>query len=159
MSRILVQSIEGGVFHAFSLCNEFLKACPEKVFAAKFGGWPVWQQLFHSFASIDFFLRPDGAPEEAPLFKPGVAELKEGPAEAPAKEVVLEFMEKAQKRVQEYAAGLDDAALALKNEGLSGRIGRDMTHAATLALIGSHTMYHLGSCDAALRENGLPGVF
>ncbi|MDL2290755.1 DinB family protein [Desulfovibrio sp. OttesenSCG-928-F20] len=159
MSRTITQSLEGGITHAFALSEEFLRVCPENIRDKKFGGWPVWQQLFHPFASIDFFLRPAGAPEAASPFAPGVAELKQSPEQAPAKLVLEEYISACQALVKEYVASLDDAALAQKNEGLSQRIGRDMTHAATLALIASHTMYHLGCCDAALREHGLPGVF
>ena len=145
--------------HAFGLASEFVKVCPEDVWGRKFGGWPVWQQLFHSFASLDFFLRPAGAGEEPPLFEAGVAELKKTPAETPAKQVLQDFITKAQAKVSGYVAGLDDAALSQKNEGLSARFDRDVTHAFTLSLIASHTMYHLGACDAALRESGKPGVF
>ena len=159
MSKIITQSLEGGVMHAFSLANEFIKVCPDTIWGKKVGGWPVWQQLFHTFGAIDFFLRDADAAEEPPVFGEGVTELKVSPAEAPSKDKVREYIEKKQAQVQAYAAKLDDAALAEKHEGLSKRFGRDVTHAGTLALIASHTMYHLGSCDAALRENGLPGVF
>lgn len=159
MSRVLVQSLEGNVLHAFALAEEFLRVCPENIRDKKFGGWPVWQQLFHPFASIDFFVRPEGAAEEAGPFAPGVGELKETPAEPAAKLVLEDFISKAQDKVRKYIDSLDDAALGQKNAGLSARMGRDFTHAATLALIASHTMYHLGCCDAALREHGLPGVF
>lgn len=159
MSRVIVQSLEGGIRHAFGLSNEFVKVCPGDLWGKKFAAWPVWQQLFHSFASVDFFLRAAGAAEEPPLFQPGVAELKETPLDVPAKLLVQEFMEKAQKRVLDFAATLDDASLGLKHEGLSSRAGREFTNAGVLALIASHTMYHLGCCDAALRDQGLPGVF
>lgn len=159
MSKVITQSLAGNVQHAFALVNQFIKVCPEEIWGKKFGGWPVWQQLYHPFASIDFFLRPAGAAEEPPLFQSGVAELKTTLPEAPAKVLIEEFFAKVQKRVDDYIAGLDDAALAQKNEGLSQRFNRDVTHAGTVALIASHTMYHLGSCDAALREHDLPGVF
>ena len=159
MSKAITQSLEGNILHAFGLVNQFLEVCPDDVWGKKFGGWPVWQQLFHPFASVDFFLRAADAAEELPLFEPGVAELKESPLLPPAKLLVKEYIEKAQARVKEYAAGLDDDSLSRKNEGLSARMGHDMSHAATLGMIASHTMYHLGSCDAALREQGIPGVF
>lgn len=159
MSKVITQSLSDNIMHAFTLVNEFLKVCPEAVWGKTFGGWPVWQQLFHAFAFVDVFLRAADAEPELPLFEPGVAELKDSPLEPPAKLLIKEYIEKAQERVRLYAANLDDASLAGKNEGLGLRFGRDMTHAATLALIASHTMYHLGGCDAALREEGLPGVF
>ena len=159
MSKIVTQSLEGGILHAFGLTNEFLKVCPDAVWGQKFGGWPVWQQMFHAYTAIDFFLRPKDAAPEAPLFGDGVGDLKQAAKETPAKAAVQDYIEKAQAKVRDYIAGLDDAALGNSHAGLSARFGREVTHAATLALIGSHTMYHLGSCDAALRENGMPGVF
>ncbi len=159
MSRIITQSLEAGLQRAFSLADAFIKACPDEVWAQKFGAWPVWQQLHHPFASVDFFLRAENAAPEAALFEPGVAELKTIPRETPEKSLIHDSASKAQAKVRDYAAGLDDVRLGELNTGLSGRLGRDMTHAATLALIASHLMYHLGACDAALREQGLPGVF
>jgi len=159
MSRIITQSLEGNVLHAFGLAEEFLRICPENIRDKKFGGWPVWQQLFHPFSSIDFFLRPAGAPESASPFPPAVGELKESPAQAPAKLVLEDYISQVEARVKEYVSSLNDDMLKQKNEGLSQRIGHEMTHASTLALIASHTMYHIGCCDAALREHGLPGVF
>jgi hypothetical protein len=159
MSRIITQSLEGNIMHAFSLANEFVKVCPEDIWGMKFGGWPVWQQIFHPFASVDFFLRGVNEHAELPLFEDGVAEFKKSPLEPPARLLIKEYMEKTQERVQKYIAGLDDTALAAKHEGLSSRFGRDMTQAAALSLIAAHVMYHLGACDAALREQGRPGVF
>lgn len=159
MATIITESLHGGILHAFGLATEFIRVCPDEVWGKKFGGWPVWQQLFHPFASVDFFLRPAGAAEEAPLFQPGVAELRESTLEPPAKALILEYIEKAQARVNQFVGALDDASLAAGNEGLTSRFNRTVTNAGTLALIASHTMYHLGGCDAALREHGVPGVF
>ena len=33
------------------------------------------------------------------------------------------------------------------------------THAAACAMLTGHVLYHLGTCDAALREEGLKGFF
>lgn len=159
MSKTATQSLEGNILHSFSLADQFLTTCPDEIWGKKFGGWPVWQQLFHAFSAVDFFLRAQEAAEEAPIFGPGVGELRDSTTEVPSKVIVQEFIVKVQAKVRAYIEGLDDAALGKKNEGLSSRMGRDVTHAATLGLLAGHTLYHLGSCDAALREHGLPGVF
>lgn len=159
MSKAITQSLEGNVLHAFGLVNEFIKVCPDNIWGEPYGRWPVWQQLYHCFAAIDFFLRPKDAPESAGPVPGPIGDLAEVAEETPARQLIKDFIEKAQARSREYMAGLDDAALAARNEGLSARMGRDVTHAATVALLASHTMYHLGSCDAALRQNGLSGVF
>jgi hypothetical protein len=159
MSRIIVQSLEGSMQRGFGFVNQFFDVCPEAVWAKKFGGWPVWQQMYHCVVTIDLFLpEPNPAPS-APLFASGVAELKIIATDTPKISVIKEFAAKALAGASAYAASLDDAALTLINEGIRTRFGREFTHAGTLALIASHTMYHLGSCDAALREQGLPGVY
>lgn len=159
MSRVITESLAGGVQHAFALSNKFVDICPEEIWGKTFGRWPVWQQLFHAHTVIDFFLRPADAAPEAPLFPDGVGELKITMDDVPAKLIVKDYFARMQKRVTDYMADLDDVKLTLKHEGVSARFGRDVTHAALVALIASHLMYHLGSCDAALREAGLSGVF
>ena len=147
MSDCLVKSLAGNVQFAFSLVDKFLSFCPDEIWAMKFG------------ASVDFFLRPQEAPPEPSLFEEGVAELKKTPAQTPDKSLLAEFIAKAQARVSLYLATLNDETLTRLNEGPSARMGREMTHAAVISLIVGHTMYHLGACDAALREHGMPGVF
>ncbi len=161
MSTAITQSLEGNVLHAFTLANEFLKVCPEEIWEKQFGGWPIWRQFFHCFTAVDFFLRPEGAAVKPPPFGEGMGDLsvRETSVAAPAREQMRDYMNAMLERTRGYIAGLDDTALARKNEELSTRFGRDVTHASTLVLIAAHTMYHLGSCDAALRESGRPGVF
>jgi hypothetical protein len=159
MSNAIVQSLNGNLQFTFSLVDKFLESCPDDIWKAKFGGWPVWQQIYHAFTSVDFFLRPPEAPMEATPCDPDANSLKSSPAQAPDTGDLRDFIVKAQARVALYASTLDDDALALKNDGPSARMGREMSHAAVLSLINAHIMYHLGACDAALRERGLPGVF
>ncbi|MDL2267535.1 DinB family protein [Desulfovibrio sp. OttesenSCG-928-G15] len=159
MANTITQSLAGGVMRSFSLMEAFIKACPDNIWNAPYGKWPVGQQVLHAFGAVDFFLRGPEEKEAQSPFSEAIISLKEVPANAPAKEAVSAFMSECKARVEAYVASLDDAKLAEKHEGLSKRLGADMTHAATLSLIGSHNMYHLGSADAALRQNNLPGVF
>jgi hypothetical protein len=161
MANPIKDSLAANVAHAFGLMDEFLKLCPEDIWAQRFGGWPLWRQFFHSFSAADFFIRPENAAEAPSPFgaDAGNLHIKDCAAPTPSKEDMLQYMEPAQKRVNDYLAGLDDATLGQINKGLSARMGRECTHAFTVALLVSHTLYHLGSCDAALRESGRPGVF
>ena len=49
--------------------------------------------------------------------------------------------------------------LAKKDEALSAGMGAEATNAMAVSMLAGHIFYHLGSCDAALRDNGLEGVF
>ena len=159
MSKVATAGLEGAILHVFGLADAFIDVCPEDIWKKKFGGWPVWQQLYHGFSTVDFFLRPEGAEQAPALFDHAVGDLSSSPELPPTKAAMKEYVAKVQARVREYAAGLSDATLAEKNTGLSARFGKDLTHSFTLSIIPGHIFYHLGSCDAALRENGHKGVF
>jgi uncharacterized damage-inducible protein DinB len=145
--------------HAFGLVNKFIEVCPDDIWNKTFGGWPVWEQIAHCFTTIDFFIRPKDAKEDNGPFAPEVSHLDKKPLPAPDKAAFKAYADKMQAAALAYAGKVDDAGLGQKNEGLSARMQNDTTVASTLALIAAHTMYHLGSCDAALRESGRPGVF
>jgi len=161
MANPIKDSLAASVAHAFGLMDEFLKLCPEEIWAQRFGGWPVWRQFLHSLTAADFFLRPENAAETTAPFgaDAGNLRVKDNDAPTPSKNTMREYMEAAQKRINDYLASLDDTALGQINKGLSARMGRECTHAGTVALLVGHTLYHLGGCDAALRESGRPGVF
>lgn len=159
MAEIITQSLEGNIKHALSLLDKFVEVCPENLWAQKFGGWPVWQQVYHALTALDFFIRPLDAPEEAPPFGEKEAGLDAEAANPAGKLQIKAYAEKMYQRVDAYIAGLDDAALAQSHAGLAARLGMPATHANALCLITAHTLYHLGICDAALRERGLAGVF
>ncbi len=81
--------------------------------------------------------------------------------DAPAlgKAALTDYAATVKARVDNWIAGLEDADLARTNAVLSAKLGRETSYAATLVMLASHTDYHIGSCDAALRNHGLPGVF
>ena len=162
MSRAIVTSLQGSFAHSFSLLQKFIEVCPEDVWQKKFGGWPVWQQVYHSLACIDFFVMELEGQALKGLFGPGlgnVGNFEHTPDTGPSKAAMLEYAVLAKGKADAYIAALSDAELPKKNEGFSTRISMDMTHASTLSILGGHILYHLGSCDAALREQGFKGVF
>ncbi|MDR1946271.1 MAG: DinB family protein [Desulfovibrio sp.] len=159
MSTVIRDSLLGSVQHSFGLMNAFMDACPDEVWTENFGGWPIWQQCYHCFSAMNFFLKQHGDPPCEALFPDSVGNLGEKSRENPSRQKVKDFALRAQEWALRCAQALDDKSLAENNEGLSARFGKDMTHAGTLALVASHTLYHLGICDAALRQRGLPGMF
>jgi hypothetical protein len=159
MPTIIRDSLLGSVQNAFSLMNAFIDACPDRIWTEKFGGWPIWQQYYHCFSAMNFFLKQHGDTTDETLFPASVGSLDEVCSETPSRQAVKDISLKAQEWAFATLGRLDDKTLAEKNEGLSLRLGNDVTHAGTMAMIASHTLYHLGTCDAALRHHGLRGVF
>ena len=89
----------------------------------------------------------------------GVLMLKEQGKTVVSKETMLTYGKAVKAEVDARLAVLSDADLTKVQERVSKKIGRELTYAAMMVMLASHTTYHIGSCDAALRDHGLPGVF
>lgn len=158
MANEFVSEFQAGLNFAFGLSEKFLAICPDDVWQKKYGGWPVSQQFYHAVQVANFFAASlggdaitDPCPEAGDLSK------KEGPQVNKAQ--AGEFLANVKTMVSKMTASLQDADLLKKNEKASQLLGRPTSNAAVLELMATHTLYHLGSCDAALREQGLEGAF
>ena len=58
-----------------------------------------------------------------------------------------------------YMNNLSPHEITAPNPVLSAIVERPVNHLAGLMKFTAHTAYHLGCCDALLRERGLPGVY
>ncbi|MTJ92104.1 MAG: DinB family protein [Desulfovibrio sp.] len=160
MSRAIVAELEGPYQRAWGLMTQFIDVCPEEIWAETNGGWPVWQQVAHAVAVLNFFVleKDDDTFVSAPA-ELGVLMLKEQGQQVVSKEAMKAYGAAVMSVVDTRVARLTDADLTRIQERVSKKIGRDLSYGAVMVMLGSHTMYHLGSCDAALRDHGLPGVF
>lgn len=158
MPRSLTKAAAVPFAHAWSLLEAYVNACPDAIWEEKHGGWPVWQQVLHAVTVLDFFtcgdksLLPAPAPQE-------VLMLTVQGTETVDKAGLRAYMSAVRARVNAWLEALDDAALPVKDERLSAALGIEVSAVWVLVMLASHTQYHLGSCDAALRDHGLPGVF
>jgi len=164
MSQAILDGQRAAFEHAYGLVTQFIQVCPEDVWAEKFGGWPVWQQVYHALGSCQFWTLQDGEMPEQGLYPPEVNKLQSTPDVAPAKKDVLEYAARMKAKADAYLDALRDTDLPGLNQGLADRmkalgVPREFSHSQTLVMLSGHLLYHLGACDAALRERGLKGVF
>jgi uncharacterized damage-inducible protein DinB len=150
--------MQDNINFAFSLLSKFIQVCPQDIWALRFGRWPVAQQLYHALTAIDFFIRPPQAEAMKNPF-PEAGSLDSVTARIPDKAQTGEFLALIKAAAETYIDSLSDDCLAQEAPGASSRMGREVTHANVLVLLSAHSLYHLGSCDAALRQHGLDGVF
>lgn len=161
MSQVIVAALKPQVDKAFGLLLEFIKVCPDDIWAEKSGGWPVWQQIYHAIAGVDLFVE---APGEAPaelLTDPQIVQLAaSAELEAPLpRDKVKAACVRAKALADKYLSALQDEALPQRNETPFKKIKFELTHAGTVGLLAAHALYHLGAGDAALRNHNLKGVF
>ena len=160
MSRAIVAELENPYQRAWSLMCQFMDVCPDNIWAETNGGWPVWQQVAHTVAVLNFFIleNDDDTFVSAPA-ELGVLMLKEQGQQVVSKEAMKAYGATVKAAVDARVARLTDADLTRVQERVSKKIGRELSYGAVMVMLASHTTYHLGSCDAALRDHGLPGVF
>ena len=158
MSQATINALKGPIDTSFDLLNQFIDVCPDDLWGEKNGGWLIWQQVYHAIGAVDFFIAYDGE-KEPPLAGEGVSELSEVADSVVSKDKVKAACAAARGRLDQYLAALKDEDLAKRNEGVFANAQWDISHAGTLSFIAAHNLYHLGSCDAALRNRGLKGVF
>ena len=159
MSRAIVENQRGSFDFAFSLVNQFMDVCPDEIWNKKFGGWPIWQQVYHALNDVDFFISAPGAEPVKGLVSPEVGSLRAQGETPVSRADMKEFATLVKSAADGYMNALTDADMTKVAEGATKRMGRETLHATVMALMIGHILYHLGSGDAALRENGLKGVF
>lgn len=159
MSTSTVVALKGSVDSSFQLLDQFITVCPEEIWAEKFGGWPVWQQVAHALSAVGFFVDVPQAPAPAVPAPEDVCNLDVVGVEVVPKSRMAEALAECKKYFEQYAAALKDEDLPQRNEPLFQRAQFELTHAGTLSLLAGHNLYHLGAGDAALRQHGLKGVF
>ena len=160
MSREIVAALEEPYQRSWALLAQYMDICPENIWAETNGGWPVWQQVAHTVAVLNFFIleNDDDIIVPAPT-EFGVLMLREQGQQMVSKEAMKAYGAAVKAAVDARVARLTDADLTHIQERVSKKIGRELTYGAIMVMLASHTTYHLGSCDAALRDHGLPGVF
>ena len=164
MSQAIIAGQKAAFEHAYGLVTQFIEVCPDDIWTKKFGGWPVWQQVYHALGTCQFFTLQDGETPEQALYPPEVGSLQSTPDVPPAKKDMLAYAARMKAKADAYIHALKDADLPGINQGLTARVKafgmpREFSHSQTLVMLSGHALYHLGSCDAALREHGLKGVF
>ena len=71
MSRAIVAELESPYQRAWGLMCQFMDVCPDEIWAETNGGWPVWQQVAHTVAVLNFFILEN----DDDTFVPAPAEL------------------------------------------------------------------------------------
>ncbi|MDR2050804.1 MAG: DinB family protein [Deltaproteobacteria bacterium] len=150
------EGLEAIFENVFGNMEKFIEVCPDNIWTQKFGGWPVWQHVYHILALTGTFAA--GAPPAQLPMPMETVRLAQTPDTSWSRREAKVFAAQMRLSAGSFCAGLGDADLGRKNEFLSQMFKSDMPHSAAFALMIGHLFYHLGVCDSALRENGLKGM-
>lgn len=158
MSKAFVEVARFGTDRAIQFFDKFWVICPENIWRKKAGGWPVGQQFYHSLWATSMFIFSMGG-EKIDNPDPQAGQLGEDRDYCPSKEDAKKFFNGISLAINQLLDKLDDEDLLKNNPGLSKMLGQDVNNAECFNMMVSHMLYHLGSCDAALRNEGLEGAW
>lgn len=158
MANEFVKCYQEGMFFALMHYEKFLELCEDDVWKEKAGGWTVAQQYYHGLNATNM-LMSSLTGKTAPNPNPEAGQILDKPDVLPTKEQAAAFLANIRVAAKAMFESLTDETLPQKNKDVSAKFGRDVQNAVVLELIPSHLLYHLGSCDAALRNKNLPGAW
>ena len=144
-------------FHEY--LRQLIDACPnEAVWLEKNGSIAYWQHLMHTFACMEYYTLPVGAPRKQTRYPEDVVRFKAEPDSPMTQDEVRSLAKDMHILVHEYMARQNAQTLTQINESVLQILGRECSNLQALITLVRHATYHLGCCDAILRSHGLPGV-
>jgi hypothetical protein len=155
MSDIAVQGLKAIFERISNGMEQFIEICPDEIWKRTFGGWPIWQHVYHALVFTG--LAMGEGPESAPM-PAEVARFSQTPDVPWSKAEAKAFAAQKREKAEAYFAQMNDAALIQINERLSKNFAQNLPQSAAISLMTGHLFYHLGVCDSALREQGLKGI-
>ncbi|MDR2503428.1 MAG: DinB family protein [Deltaproteobacteria bacterium] len=157
----VIQCFKAEFERFWAMLEKQAEICPEKLWGQKAGGYVFWQQIWHTIACAEMFITEDPA-GKLPLmekYSRDVVMFNQTLEPAPDKTEILAEAGRIKTRVLDYYDGMRTADLEREHPSMTRRLGRPQSKQnAALALI-RHCAYHVGCCDAVLREHGLKGVY
>ncbi|MDR1577971.1 MAG: DinB family protein [Deltaproteobacteria bacterium] len=157
MALAITDSLLKIVDDYFGVLDQFLKACPEDLWAETFANWPISQYFWHVLWINDRVLpgpnlvNPAGATDDAALFKNKLT--------AVSKAEVAKLWAAQKPQTVAFVNSLTEANQNQRNENIFQAIGVEWGNVYSVIKLHSHAFYHLGTFDAALRSRGLPGIY
>ncbi|MDR0477351.1 MAG: DinB family protein [Desulfobulbaceae bacterium] len=159
MSDPIIACFQADFERFFALVEKQIEVCPDELWGKKAGGWPFWQQVFHNLACIEIYALPEGAASQQTMYSKKVAMLSEEAKTPMSKTAIRDFAVKMRKVADSFFASTNADTLTMKHVALTTLLNRNMTNQNALIAMTRHTCYHLGCCDAILRQHGIAGVY
>ena len=146
----LISTFLGSFDMNFNLIKINIDNATDEVWEDKCGGDFYWEQIYHSLLSILHMLPIDEKTYNLPIKNAGMMDGSKTDDDH-SKEVMLKMLDTCKSHVHEYMKYIEEKDLFEEIETM----GMRMTRSAFIILAISHQMYHIGVCDASLREHDL----
>lgn len=143
----------------FSLIEKQIDVCPDSLWKQNAGGYPFWQQMLHVIACVELYALQEGEASRQTRYDESVVMLSRLPQKEMSKEDMRSLACDMKELAHAFIASQTTASLTARHSRMSRLLGTDRTNQHALIGLVRHACYHLGCCDALLREHGFSGVY
>jgi len=146
----IVERLGGQFDISFKMLAALIDACPDSLWNEKAGGFYFWQQILHALCGSAFWLRLEGEGFAEPFSERRLFPELDGEPEGRVTKVEMrELADAVASQAQRFFAALPRASLDGPSPAFAGLSRLDVIEGQI-----RHLMYHVGHCDAALRDRG-----
>lgn len=150
-----VQIVRRQFFLSLGMLGSLIQDSPEEVWSQKRGGYVYWQQLLHALTGTKYWLRSGRAePFIEPFADRSVyPELEKDPESTLTRAELTTLLEDVRSCASRFFDGLSPQSLSAPAAAYE-----KITTLDVICMQIRHLHYHVGHCDAILRELGYPGT-
>lgn len=141
-------------YYSYSMLEKHIENCPDALWNEKAGGFVFWQQLLHAITGLKFWTRADNSAFIEPFKDRNVyPEFEKDPEGFVSKAEMTALFSEVRNQVDAFLGNRDDAWLLEENA-----VYRKVKNIDVIQGQIRHLQYHVGHCNAALRERNLKAV-
>jgi hypothetical protein len=138
---------------SLAMLERIIAQCPNELWNEVNGGFPFWQQIFHAYESIDYWIRKTEDDYQEPKYDKDVTfDLDKTCTDFLTKEEIITYAKKIREKVEKYFMDLEGQNL-LKSDN-----NNKFSHYDIMLCQIRHIQYHIGHCNAILRQNNYKAV-
>ena len=154
MGREIIDRLHIHFNLSYKMLETHIGNCPDELWDVKAGGFVFWQQLLHAVTGLKFWTRPEKGDFIEPFSERNVyPELEKAPEGHVSKSEMRALFDETMRQVDGFFGDKDDEWLFADN-AIYGKLKNfDIVEMQI-----RHIQYHVGHCNAILRERDLPAV-
>ncbi len=155
----IIQCFKDEFDRFYGLLEKQIEVCPPELWTKKAGGYIFWQQIYHTVSCVELFALPEADSNTPSKFCPEIAMFTKEPDTHLSKQELQKLAAEMKLLAHSFMDTLTVASLTLPHKNMSTVLGKKLSYQNALIASIRHTSYHLGCCDAILREHGIKGVY
>jgi len=146
--KILTEHLKKHLDLSLQMLVDVIRVCPDHLWSVKVSGFVFWQQIYHVLSGLLFWTRKEGGEFTEPFQDRKLfPELDGEPVSSISKSEMKALANRAKMQIEDFFDRTVDSWIKQNNVIYPKLLNIDVIEMQI-----RHIQYHVGHCDAALRE-------